>query len=168
MYPPIGFQKIFKKIDIFVVIDEVGESNIKGWKRNFIEGSDQRIFVQDYSEIRNIVYQNQHLFGRTDNDEFFALACWNRYGAEYIYTIYEDPSFPTLNFSDVKQAEKKAATGSFLIKWKVLISLEPSKKGFDLYINPSKIDFDPKLLESKRYNFNDNNLYEEIKNILRR
>ena len=108
------------------------------------------------------------MFGRTDNDEFFAIACWNRYGHDFIYTLYEDPSFPTLNFSDVKQAEKKAGTSSFLIKWKTSLSLEPDKKGFSVYLNPTKIDFDPKLLES-RYNSNDNNtLYEEIKNILRR
>ena len=170
--PPIGFEKcIKKKIDIHLETDKLYDlKEIPGWKGFFINGSGENAVV-DYEEARNIIYMNQHIFGRSSADEFFALACWGNFGKKKIYTLYKGVTFPTLNFDDPNQARSKAKSADFLITWHTDVSFNWNRKKLEVYLEPFVIHFDPTklLLESQNYSnrTSSRDLSEAIRSILR-
>ena len=167
----MGFEKcIKKKIDIYIRTEEMTSSTIPGWKRVFIDGVDEKVEA-NYDAVRDIIYQNQHIFGRSSSDEFFALAAWDYFGVKEIFTLYKGVTFPSLNFSNVNQAKSKVGSHDFLIEWTPKINLIWKKKEIEVLLMARSIHFDPVKFLSESQNYSGRtsgrDLSEAIRSILR-
>ena len=141
---------------------------VPGWLEAFC-GDETFSKKITFNQAKEIIYGCQHLIGRDDEKQFYALVNWNSNAFDEFYAVYESPTFCLATYTDKGFLKKHSNSAEFAIHFDRAEVHYNLGKEFNVYLKPGTIHFNPKLIESQNYSrrISGGDLSEAIRSILR-